>query len=179
MVQLKSLAPTILDAIKAVEQGCRKVQDDPYFVPDMTVYMKIKGQVCLGCLATCTLLHLSNKSTIDIINSFSSNSLVSPNCIEHRSEAYGIIVDKYESAFSDISLFESAIDGLRSSDLRPLLEVYQLEDHSNANKAAGWLIDNQSIWLKSDTTKEDLLRYADFLQQKFIPKLEQWFIINK
>jgi len=75
MLQIKELAPTITDAVKAVEMGCRKVQDDAHFKPGMLYWMAIKENVCYGCLATATLLQLTNKTDSDVVNHFSAHKV--------------------------------------------------------------------------------------------------------
>lgn len=175
MIQIKALAPTIIYALKAVEQGCRKVQDDPSFVVDMSAWMTLQGPVCMGCLATSTFIHLSNKSAKEIVNSFPPTNAPASKYLSERAFAYGFEVKRADAAFSQFSSFEASIDSLRRGELHSLLEFYQLQHHPNAYEAEKWLLDNHTIWLNSSATKTDLLRYADFLKELLIPKMEQWF----
>jgi hypothetical protein len=175
MLQIKQLAPSITHAIKAVEQGCRKIQDDPDFVPEMWTYMTIDGTSCLGCLATSTLLQLTNNSAKQIVKRFSPHDRRSDKFPLDRAAAYGIELDKSNITMSDFFYFETSIDSLRHSELMPLLEFYEMENHQFACEADEWLYHHQTYTLGINTTKADLLKYADFLAGQFIPKLELWF----
>jgi hypothetical protein len=178
MVHIKTIAPTIIDAVKAVELGCRKVQDDPFFRCEMSNWMSIDGQYCDGCLATSTLMHLSKLSSKDIIDELPSIDHFPSVSTLRRSTAYGIEIDEHNIEFCDYALFEKSINSFRLSDIGPLLKFYQLDSHQNARKAAQWLLDNHRHNLTVNTTKEELLPYADFLKDEFIPLLIEWFRSN-
>jgi hypothetical protein len=174
MMQIKALAPTLNDALKAVELGCRKIQNDPCFVPDMSSWMTIVTKdMCVGCLATSTLMQLSNKTGKDIINRFSSSS--NPIQIVDRAFAFDIEQQVYRENedYTDFSFFEAAIDSLRHSELLPLLKFYGLDQHKNAREAVGWFARCYSHTKDYGTGKRDLLFYADFIQDKVIPKMQE------
>jgi len=175
MIQIISLAPTILDAMHAIERGCRKIQSDPCYSPDMGQWLFISNGVCIGCLATCTLLQLTNKSPKDIVDQFVSPS---GDCYLYpidRAEAYGLQPGKENVRTSDLCTFEMAIDSLLTSDIAPLLEFYGLENHVNAKAAIEWLLLHQPDSFERFPTHATLLEYADFLKDQFIPLLTTWF----
>lgn len=173
MVRIKALAPTITDALKAVEMGCRKTQNDPCFAPEMSSWLTIVTKdICVGCLATSTLMHLSNKTGKDIINRFLPEALTNLMQISNRAFAYEIEENTYNENFSDFSFFEAAIDSFRHSELFPLLKFYGLEKHANAKEAVKWFNDHNIYTLGYGTQKRDLLLYADFIKHKVIPKIK-------
>lgn len=175
MQKLRTLAPTIVDAVKAVERGCIKIQNDPQFRPRMWSWLSIAGELCFGCLATSTLMHLTNKTGRDIVQSLSKGSALSE---EIGNQSRALVFDIDQQSFADCTdfyWFESAIDSLRRSDLWPLLHYYNLQDHTNAREALTWLVQNQPDEQQGEITKIDLEYYADFLRNVLIPKIEQWF----
>jgi hypothetical protein len=178
MVEIKTLAPTILDALKAVALGCRNVQNDPYFTPEMSQWMIISKGVCYGCLATCTILQLVNKSPKDIVDSFISDPLDTYKSTVERAVAYGLQPGTENVITADFPCFELAINSLRTCDVWPLLKFYGLNDHENATEAAEWLLDNQTVILDSYATQDDLIAYSDFLNTVAIPKLQTLLLLN-
>jgi hypothetical protein len=179
MVQLRALAPTIVDAVKAVELGCRKIQDDPFFTCNMVNWMAADYRDCMGCLATITLMQLSNNSTTDIVKRLPGNHYFSSVSPTRRADLYGIEIDQFNIGTCDFKFFEEAIDSFRQYDLRPLLTFYGLESHQNAYTASKWLLDNDRYSLGEETTNKDLIPYADFLKNELIPKMEAWFSTPK
>ncbi len=178
MVHIKTLAPTILDALTAVEQGCRKVKNDPLFTPEMNQWMIISKGICYGCLATTTIMQLVDKSPKDIIDSFIPDPLDTYKSPVERAIAYGLQAATENVANADFSDFENAINNLRTSDIMPLLKFYGLDNHPNAEKIAAWLFDYQGFALYSDATKEKLIEYAEFLRSKLIPQLKSLLELN-
>jgi hypothetical protein len=175
MLQIRTLAPTLIDALKAVELGCRKVQNDPFFVPEMLEWMTICDDICFGCLATIALMHLTGKSGADVVNSFDPESFPSDKAIGERAAAFGLYLPIDNFYYSDVSLFERAINYLREGTLSPLLEFYGLHTHPNAISAAEWLNQDQNPKPDFGTTKDDLLLYADFIKDALIPKIATSF----
>jgi hypothetical protein len=175
MVPLRALAPTIIDALKAVEMGCRKIQDDPCFLPDMLEWMNIVDTVCVGCLATCTFMQLTGKSGTDIVGSFPKSTYPEDKYFADRALAYGVEIQVDSDTNGDACLFEGAINSLRQNDLVPLLEFYGLDTHKYADDATEWLREFDTPTLGYGTTKEDMLLYADFLRDELIPKMETTF----
>lgn len=175
MMHIKTLAPTLKDALKAVELGCRKIQNDPHFIPDMQEWMTINEEVCLGCLATITLMQLTNKSGADIVNCFDPESFPADKAIVERGFAFNLHVPIYNFAESEVALFEKAINCLRQGELPQLLRFYGLDTHTNADTSIEWLDQYDNPTLGFGTTKEDLLIYADFIKDELIPKITTWF----
>jgi hypothetical protein len=178
MVHIKTLAPTILDALTAVEQGCRKVENDPLFVPELTQWMIISKGICYGCIATCTLMQLVNKSPKDIIDSFIPDPLDPYKSPVERAGAYGLQPGTENVVNFDFKDFELAIDNLRSGQIRPLLKFYELDTHPKADEVMAWLFNYQSITLDNYPTKEELIEYADFLRSELIPQLKSLLELN-
>jgi hypothetical protein len=172
MVHIKQLAPTIIDALNAVEQGCRRIQNDPNFAPEMSVWITvISDETCVGCLATCTLMQLANKTGKDILARFSRFS--NPINVTDRASVYGIEENAYDENFTDFSFFEAALDSLRHSELLPLLKFYGLDQHPNAAEAIEWF--NDTYTLGYGTQKRSLILYARFIKNKLLPRVQQWF----
>jgi hypothetical protein len=167
---IKELAPTILLALLAVEAGCRKIQEDKHFIVDMGTWMTITDEGCRGCLATATFMQLCNKSGLDICNSFSPKAITPHKAAIDRRFAYGIKMDRRE-----YDNFECSIDNLRHFELYPLLQLYNLDEHPNAEEAEIWLLNHEGKRLREGTTKTDLLAYADFIKQQLIPKVHTYF----
>jgi hypothetical protein len=178
MIQIKTLAPTILDALTAVEQGCRKVENDPHFVPEMNQWMIISKGICYGCLATCTLMQLVNKSPKDIIDSFIPDPLDTYKSPVERAIAYGLQPATENVMNGDFSDFEMAINNLRSGDIYQLLKFYNLDTHPKAEDLAEWLFLYQNFTLDSYANKGELITYAEFLRTAFIPKLQTFLELN-
>lgn len=172
---IRTLAPTIVDAVKAVEQGCLKIQNDPQFQPHMWSWLSIDGQLCFGCLATTTIMHLTNKTGKDIIQTLTKDSPVTELTFYQLRSTVFDIAPQSECGSTDFSLFETAIDNLRYADLWPLLTFYKLQDHTNAREAAKWLSSSQPNDIHYETTKADLVYYGNFLRELLIPLLEKWF----
>src|SRR3954468_700012 len=108
MVHIKQLAPTLIDALNAVEQGCRKVQDDTHFVPNMRTFLTVAAKdICIGCLATCTLMQLANKTAKDILDSFNPVLNLNPKQVSDRASAFGIDEGRYNDDISEFSFFEA------------------------------------------------------------------------
>ncbi len=170
MVRIKDVAPTVIDALKTVEQGCRKIQEDTQFSPMMSTFMEIENGICFGCLATCTLMKLTGKTATELIPHFPPESIKASNDPAGRRDAFG-----FESDTVDFQRFEYAIDSLRDNELYPLLSYYGLFAHENALEAITWLTEHHKETLTDPSTKDDLRRYADFLHDVFIPKIESWF----
>jgi hypothetical protein len=170
MVRIKALAPTISDALKAVETGCRKVQDDTQFSPMMSTFMSIENDYCFGCLATCALMQLTDKTAQDLIACFSPGGIEVTKSRTDRAQAFGLTDD-----LADVHFFEYAIDCLRENELFPLLDFYGLDKHEKASHAIEWLQINRKKALRDGATKDDLRKYADFLKNELIPKVEGWF----
>lgn len=179
MLQIRELTPTIFDALKAVELGCRGVQNDPYFKPDMLEWMTISDEVCLGCLATTTLMHLTGKSATDIVNCFDPESFPADKAIGERASAYGVYLPVYSFTDNDLARFEKAINYLRQADLSLLLAFYQFDTHKNAPAAIEWLNEYDSPTLGFGATKDDLIVYADFLYTELMPQMKIWFAPDK
>jgi len=180
MTQIKTLAPTILHAIKAVEEGCRKIQDDPNFIFDMGCLMVTKASTCYGCLSTTTLLYLTNKTTADIIKSGFRDYKQSSQDRRNKAYALGIEEDADKKDILDLVEFEKCINSFGQRDLKPLLLYYGMDNHKNAAKALTWLSDypNYSypnLYLEND----DLLPYADQLKYLILPNLEEWLAPDK
>jgi len=176
MVEMRTLAPTIFDALKAVEQGCRKVLDDPHFKPEMFFWMRIIDNACYGCLATSTLLQLTNKTAKEVVTKFPHTEIIpAEKTAKERASAFGISGEDGTTLHSDFSLFEQAIDSLRRSELMPLLQFYNLAEHENANEADVWLFENNIESMGYGTTKEDLIDYADFIHDSLLPLMNIWF----
>jgi hypothetical protein len=176
MVHIKQLAPTLIDALNAVEQGCRKVQDDTHFVPNMRTFLTVAAKdICIGCLATCTLMQLANKTAKDILDSFNPVLNLNPKQVSDRASAFGIDEGRYNDDISEFSFFEAAIDSLRHSELYPLLKFYGLNEHANAKLATNWVENYNLEILARDTNKRDLICYADFLHSRLIPKMIAFF----
>jgi hypothetical protein len=175
MIHLKTLAPTLTDALTAVELGCRRVQTDPHFIPDMLEWMTINEGVCLGCLATCTLMQLTDKSAAEIVNCFDPESFPSDKTLAERAFAFNLHLPVHNFAGSDVALFEKAINYLRQGDLSLLLQFYGLDTHTNVVHATEWLYQYDNPTLGFGTTKDDLLTYANFIRYELIPKIATWF----
>jgi hypothetical protein len=180
MMHIKTLAPNLLGALKAVELGCRKIQNDPNFIPDMQEWMtiineEVNEKICLGCLATITLMQLTNKSGADIVNCFDPESFPADKSIFERGFAFNLHVPIYNFSESEVALFEKAINCLRQGDLSQLLRFYGLDTHTNADPSIEWLDRYDNPTLGFGTTKEDLLVYADFIRDELIPKIIFWF----
>jgi hypothetical protein len=175
MMQIKTLAPKLNDALNAVELGCHRIQNDSNFVPNMRLFMAVVSEeICVGCLATCTLMQLTNKTGKDILNSFSPSFINSKN-VSDRANVFGIDEGYYNEEISEFSFFEAAIDSLRHNELFPLLKFYGLEKHKNAAEAIKWFVLCNFDTLDTKTTKKDLLTFADFIKNKLIPKIQDWF----
>lgn len=175
MHPIKSLAPTIFDAIKAIEQGIRKTQNDPLFTPTMGKWMTITPQVCMGCLATSTLMQLTTKSAKDFVEYFSKEELPTNLSRAERSECYGFKVNVDNGSYSELVDFEFAIDFMRAGDIKPLLAFYSLHRHTNANEAAEWFRIAGIRLFDATLSNADLITYADFLKNTLLPKFECWF----
>jgi hypothetical protein len=177
MANIKTLAPTLFDALKAVELGCRKIQDDPHFQPNMSRWLiLLPDGICAGCLATCTLLHLANKTGKDIFDLHSASTVTNLTEIKDRAFAFEIEEGPRQNYYSEFSVFEAAIDCLRHCELYPLLEFYGLSKHRNTRTAEMWLMENQPRSVAYGNTKKELLQYADFLNLKLIPKMQELFL---
>jgi hypothetical protein len=175
MKHIKTLAPTLTDALIAVEQGCRKVQNDPHFIPDMLEWMIISEEFCKGCLATCTLMQLTGKSATDIVTCFDPESFLDDKALGERAAAFGLHLPVYSYGESELARFEKAINDLRQGDFRTLLQFYGLDSHINANLALEWLDQYDTPTLGFGATTDDLLTYADFIKEVLIPKVTIWF----
>jgi hypothetical protein len=167
---LKDLAPTILFTLLAVEAGCKKIQGDKHFIPDMATWMTVTHEGCRGSLATATLMQLCNKSGLDICNSFSPKAITLHKAAYDRMYAYGIKMDRRQ-----YDNLECSIDNLRNFELLPLLQLYNLDEHPNAEEAEVWLLNQQAKRLREGTTKNELLMYVDFLKHQLIPKVRAYF----
>ena len=172
MLKIRTLVPTIFDALRAIEQGCRKVQDDAFFLPNMATWMRIEDGYCMGCLATCTIMEVTGKTGSDLTSHFSYKAIVPYKATSERARAFGIKDD-------DFGLLENAIDLLRFNELYALLKFYGLENHQHTWQAVEWLHSNRNKTLHEGSKKEDLNRYAIFLREQLIPKMEQWFAVDK
>ena len=170
MLRLRALAPNVTDALKAIEMGCRKVQDDPHFSPMMSTFMSIENEYCFGCLATCALMQLTDKSARDLVACFSAEVVEATKSRADRAHAFGLADD-----LPDVHFFEYAIDSLRENELFPLLDFYRLDKHAKALEAINWLRKHHKKALREGTTKMDLSAYADFLKEELIPRVERWF----
>lgn len=179
MQNMKTLAPTIVSALQAVEQGCRKIQHDPQFQLNMDEWLFVGQNSCFGCLATATLLQLTNKSGKDIMERTAMDDGTHETSVFDRSLAYEIEIEAVYNPRKLLCQFEKAIDCLRRKDLLPLLRFYGLENHQHANEAVAWLLNSPIETFGDDTTKEDVNHYADFLKEVLIPKLQQWFAEGK
>jgi len=175
MLQIKQLAPTIFDALKAIEQGCRKIQDDPHYEPEMLYWMVIMEDVCYGCLSTVTLLQLAGKTGKEVANSFSPGDLICEKGTFARASALGITAERFTALYSEFRLFERAIDSFRKYELLPLLEFYNLAEHENAEIAKLWFLEYKPNTIGYGTTKIKMLEYAGFLKEVVIPTMEEWF----
>lgn len=174
MHSIRTLAPTIVDALQAVEMGCRLAQHDNHFVIRMNSWMTIFNGICYGCLATCTLMRLSHHSASDVVKRLAGKGITAYKSITDRSYAYNIAKD-----VDELELFEQAIDLLRHNDLYRLLKFYHLHLHPNADLAMEWLLLNRQQKLYEDSTEDDLLVYADFLKDQLIPNMKNWFGYNQ
>lgn len=175
MQKVKDLAPTIIDALKALEQGCRTIQQDNHFRLNVCSWLHIIDNVCYGCLATTTLMQLTNKTGKDLVKSLAVVTDAGEDITDQeRTNAYGL-ADESDNPFSDLTLFEMAIDNLRYKDLKPLLQYYDLPYHENADIAAQCYYYTQPRTIGISVAKRDLLDYADYLKNQFIPKMESWF----
>jgi hypothetical protein len=175
MTTIKDLAPTIFDAIKAIEQGCRKIQNDPFFSPAMSAWLTIDHHCCLGCLATSTLMQLTNKSGKEIVDHFKTETQPIPTARAERSEAYGLKTDVDNGSYSEMVHFEFAIEFMRNGDIKPLLEFYGLLHHPCCAEATQWYRQTGIRLPAAAITKNALKDYADFLKNTFMPKLTEWF----
>jgi hypothetical protein len=171
MEQMKALAPTVIDALNAVELGCRKAVNDTYFSPYMHAWMRIFAGTCLGCLATATLMHLTQKTGKDIVKRYASAFVIGSLPVPERVSTYGL-----EEDYNDFVLFENAVDSLRRGDLLPLLELYGLSKHRSANEAIAWLHGHHTYFEDFTTTKEEMSIYADFVKDVLMPKMRGWFV---
>jgi len=171
---MKALAPTIFSALQAVEQGCRKIQHDPQFEVDMEEWLFVGQNTCFGCLATATLLQLTNRTGKDIMNRIPMDYGRHETSVFDRSLAYEIEIEAVYNPQKLLCQFENAIDRLRKKDLLPLLRFYGLENHQHANEAVAWLKTRDETLLDG-TTKEDVNHYADFLKEVLIPKMQTFF----
>jgi hypothetical protein len=175
MHHIKMLAPTIIDALQALEKGCRK-KDDPHFRFELLFWLSVTEQKCYGCLATATLMQLTNKTGKDLIEFYEPRKEFIKHIEEaDRANAYAIEYVSEPVASNDFRLFETAIDALREANLLPLLEFYQLANHINAPQAVEWLYHHQPFHMGFGTNGHDLEQYADFLHATFIPLLQNWF----
>lgn len=175
MQQLKTLAPTIIDAFVAVEQGCRQVHNDQHFQVDIGSWLRIIDNACYGCLATVTLMQLAKMTSKTLLQHFvSSTNQIVQTTQESRALAFGLDFESLSNRVS-FSWFESVIDYLRYSDIAGLLAFYNLQDHENAIEAKQWVYDNQPADIGMEADKSDLLKYADFLKNELIPRMTNWF----
>jgi hypothetical protein len=175
MQQIRILVPTIIATVKAIEQGCRNIQLDAQFRPKMSHWLAVHGELCFGCLATSTFLHLTNKKGRDIIEALSKDGVIDDQlCDQSRAAVYGI-EEIPEDDTTDFSLLESAIDDMRKTNLIPLLRFFKLLGHPNANEATNWLAKFAPEDINYDATKDDVLEYANFLRDEFLPLLKEWF----
>jgi hypothetical protein len=170
MQQIRTLAPTLFHALNAVEMGCRKAQHDPQLTIRMASWMTVTATTCFGSLITCTLLHLSNKTAVDVIRKFTPKAITPHKSIIDRSYAYEIAKDT-----EDLYQFEIAIDNLRFNELYPLLVFYGYNEHPARDEAVDWLYAKRAEKLTDDCTKADLLLYADFIRNILFPQLQKWF----
>ncbi len=176
MVNIRTLAPTLTDALHAIELGCRKVQDDPHFQPNMSKWLVLlPNGICMGCLATCTLMQLANKTGKDILEQYAPGALTTAKEITDRSAAFQIEEGRSKSQSSEFASFECAIDSLRHGEIYPLLEFYGLHKHRHTRTIEHWLIDNLTRSVGYNGMKQELLDYADFLKDKLIPKIQELF----
>jgi hypothetical protein len=175
MMQIKTLAPTLIDAIAAVEAGCRRGLNDPHFVFYMANWMKITENVCFGCLATATIMQLTNKSGKDILDCFTAVDLGFAKEITDRAAPYNLYREMDGDGYTDLSDFEHAIDSLRHNELFPLLHFYNLGSHPNAKEAGDWFYSHQKERLGYGVSQADLINFADFLRNILAPKLNTWF----
>jgi hypothetical protein len=174
MVRIQQLAPTLIDALQAVEQGCRRVQDDRHFYPVMVEWLKLGGQDhCIGCLATSTFMQLSNKTGKDILNRFSDAVLAYPYEPNNRPSIFDIEEGRSKEGLTEFHYFEAAVDSLRHNELFPLLKFYGLDQHTNAEQAIVWYRKNNTWPLDCYTTRKQLLPYADFIKNQLIPKIQE------
>jgi hypothetical protein len=170
MLRLRALAPTVTDALKAIEMGCRKVQDDPHFSPMMSTFMSIENDYCFGCLATCALMQLTDTTANDLIAHFPHDRIKASKEAADRRDAFG-----FEGDIINFQRFEYAIDSLRDYELYPLLSYYGLDRNEQAIEAITWLREQRKETLIVGTTKDDLRKYTDFLKDELIPRVERWF----
>lgn len=173
MQQIRTLAPTLMDAVNAIEQGCRKVQNDPVFIPDMQEWLYISDRFCWGCLATCTLLQLTNMNAQDVVNQFPEKKLYKKLELDKRASTYNIATNE-ENSNAELGWFELSINRLRTGSLQPLLKFYKLEDHPCYDRATEWY-NHLDAPILDKSTKEAMKKFADFLHKTLIPQLEIWF----
>lgn len=118
MISIREKAPTPKAAVEAMIRGLRSSESWDHFALDMSTFGRIKGEICFGCAATCTLIQLSEKelSEVDfkghIINLLSSR---------HRAQGLGFI------STDELSDFEDAIDEFRCGHVQYLGDFYGVE----------------------------------------------------
>jgi hypothetical protein len=173
MTTIYALAPTIIDAVKAIDQGCRKILNDPIYQPDLEEWLCISNQFCWGCLATSTLMQLTHLNGTAILAQCSSTIDYQKFDLDQRAAIYGIAPNE-EGSYADLGYFEIAINRLRLGDLQPLLNLYKLQNHPNYEQAIDWY--KKSVIPKLDvSTKKNMMLYGYLLKTNLIPQLEIWF----
>jgi len=167
MVHIHELAPTIMEAVKAVETGCRKVQDDPHYRCDTLRDTAIFNSIFYGGVAAIALLQLTEKSASDIVKRVPTSKDLLYLTEKDKADAFGV---------GSITVFEDAMNSFGQNALNPLLKFYALDRHKNAATAAKWLGTFPATIVQSYfAEKENLIPYADHLKYRVLPKLQEWF----